>query len=119
MAFAKHKCQLYVQHNFLLHFIYLNCSFRSDSRQFTLARNEGVFLQKMIRLGGPEGDSEEERRQANLAVVGNFFTLLPPSSPSAWLPISWCRSYETPFRPKSLILVGAAVAQRKSDGMRK
>jgi hypothetical protein len=74
MAFAKHKCQLYVQHNFLLHFIYLNCSFRSDSRQFTLARNEGVFLQKMIRMGGPEGDSEEERRQANLAVVGNFFT---------------------------------------------
>jgi hypothetical protein len=28
----------------------------------------------MIRMGGPEGDSEEERRQANLAVVGNFFT---------------------------------------------
>ena len=27
---------------------------------------------KMIRLGGPEGDSEEERRISNVATVGNF-----------------------------------------------
>jgi hypothetical protein len=28
----------------------------------------------MIRLGGPEGDSEEERRMSNAAVLGNAVT---------------------------------------------